>query len=174
MSIRWAVGGSIASAAHGEPRATNDVDIIAVLSEAEARAFVGRLGKDYYADEEVAADAARRRSSFNVIDQRSFVKVDVFVPARGPMGTGQLDRSIALDVFPNARALPILGPEDTILQKLRWFRVGGEVSDRQWRDIVSVLRISGARLDDTYLDDVAATDDLTDLLRRAREDSRSP
>ena len=64
-----------------------------------------------------------------------------------------------------------MGPEDTVLQKLRWYRTGGEVSDRQWRDIVAVLRSVGARLDNAYLDDVAATDDLSALLERARRDA---
>jgi hypothetical protein len=81
LAVRWAIGGSLASSAHGEPRATNDVDVIALLSEEAARTFVASLGADFYADSDVAADAARRRSCFNVIDNRSFIKIDVFVPA---------------------------------------------------------------------------------------------
>lgn len=172
MAVRWAVGGSIASAAYGEPRATNDVDIVAVLTEEQARAFVAGLGTDFYADADAAADAVRRKSCFNVIDNRSFIKVDIFVPARGPMGDGQLDRRSELAVFPSARPVPVLGPEDTVLQKLRWFQTGGEASDRQWRDIVGVLRGMGSRLDDAYLDAVAATQNLAVLLERARRDAR--
>ena len=126
MSVCWAVGGSIASAAYGEPRATNDVDIVAVLTEEQARAFVAKLGADFYADADAAADAARRKSCFNVIDNRSFIKVDVFIPGHGPMGIGQLERRTELEVFPSVRPVPVLGPEDTVLQKLP--------SDRQWRE----------------------------------------
>lgn len=172
LSIRWAVGGSIASAVHGEPRATNDVDIITVLSEEAARALIAQLGSAYYADVDAALDAVRRHSSFNIIDNRTFIKVDIFVPDGGPMGTGQLDRRIVLDVFPGVRPIPVLGPEDTLLQKLRWYALGGGVSDRQWRDIVSVLRSARAQLDDSYLDDVAKAGDLTALLERAREDAQ--
>lgn len=171
MGVRWAVGGSVASAAYGEPRATNDVDVVAELDEAAARAFVGRLGASYYADADVAAEAARRRSSFNVIDQRSFIKVDVFVPGPGPLGVGQLDRRSALDVIPTARPIWVLSAEDTVLQKLRWYAMGGEVSDRQWRDIVSVLRGVGTPLDDAYLDEVANGAGLSKLLMRARNDA---
>jgi hypothetical protein len=89
LPVRWAIGGSLASSAHGEPRATNDVDVIALLSEEAARAFVASLGAEFYADSAVAADAARRRSCFNVIDNRSFIKIDVFVPAAGPLGAQQ-------------------------------------------------------------------------------------
>jgi hypothetical protein len=171
MSVCWAVGGSIASAAYGEPRATNDVDIIALLTEDQARSVVAKLGTGFYADADAAADAVRRRSCFNVIDNRSFIKIDVFVPAPGPMGAGQLDRRCELDVFPGARPVPVLGPEDTVLQKLRWYRTGGEVSDRQWRDIVAVLRGVGSRLDDGYLEKISAIGDLTELLERARRDA---
>jgi hypothetical protein len=71
--VKWAIGESVASSAHGEPRSTNAVDVIAVLSEADARGFVALLGVDFYADANVAADAARRRSSCNMIDTRSFI-----------------------------------------------------------------------------------------------------
>lgn len=170
LNVRWAVGGSVASAAHGEPRATNDVDLVAVLTEAEARTVVLRLGGDYYADGDSAAEAVRLRGSFNIIDRRSFIKLDVFVPGPGPLGLGQLDRKRDLDVFPSMRPVPVLGPEDVVLQKLRWYRLGGEVSDRQWRDIVSVLRLVRSELDDRYLNDVAAGAGLTTLLERARAD----
>lgn len=173
LGVRWAVGGSLASAAHGEPRATNDVDVIASLSASDARTLVERLvAAGFYADVDAALDAVRRRSSFNVIDTRSFIKVDVFVPGTGPLGLGQLDRAAHLDIFPASRPIPVLAAEDTILQKLNWYRAGGSLSDRQWRDIVSVLRL-GTELDDVYLDTVASAEGLTDLLAKARSDARS-
>ena len=171
MAVRWAIGGSVASAAHGEPRATNDVDVIALLTEEQARAFTQQLGTSFYADADAAADAARRHSSFNVIDNRSFIKIDVFVPAPGALGAGQLDRVQMLEVLPGAGELPILGPEDVVLQKLRWHQLGGGVSDRQWRDIVSVLRIARDAIDFAYLDDVASHNGLAAALARAREDA---
>ncbi len=172
MSVSWAVGGSLASAAHGEPRATNDVDVIATLSEQQARELGMRLGEDFYIDPDAAADAVRRRGSFNVIDKRSFIKVDIFVPAGGPLGVGQLDRRLHLDIFPGMHAVPVLGPEDIVLQKLRWYALGGEVSDRQWRDIVSVLRAASDEIDQPYLETVSAGEGLGTLLERARNDAR--
>jgi hypothetical protein len=174
LGVTWAIGGSLASAAHGEPRATNDIDIVATLDEAGARRLPELLGADFYADAEVAVEATRRRASFNVIDQRSFIKIDVFVPPAGPLGTGQLSRREMLEVLPGMRALPVLGPEDVVLQKLRWYRLGGEVSERQWRDILSVLRFSKAEIDDTYLDAVALPEGLGTLLERARREGGSP
>jgi len=148
LGVVWAIGGSLASAAYGEPRATNDVDIIAKLDASTARALVERLEHAFYADVEMALDAVLRRASFNVIDERSFIKVDIFVPHRGAMGDGQLDRRRRVDLMPGI-ALPVLGPEDVVLQKLRWFEMTGRTSDRQWRDLVSVLGSDG--LDSEYL-----------------------
>lgn len=172
LSVRWAIGGSVASAAHGEPRSTNDVDVIALLTEASARKLVELLGADFYADADTAADATRRRSSFNVIENRSFIKFDVFVPAPGPLGAGQLDRLQMLEIVPGLGALPILGPEDVVLQKLRWYSLGGGESDRQWRDIVSVLRITGDAMDVKYLEAVATGAGLAELLARASGDAK--
>jgi hypothetical protein len=171
LSVTWAIGGSLASAAHGEPRATNDIDVIAILDERTVAGLIKLLANDFYADPVTALEAVRSRGSFNLIDSRSFIKVDVFIPARGPLGTGQLDRRQTLEILPGVRALPILGPEDTVLQKLRWFRLGGEVSERQWRDIVSVLRTTGALLDDAYLGGVAHAAGLSSLLDRARAEA---
>jgi hypothetical protein len=171
MLVVWAVGGSLASAAYGEPRATNDIDLIATLSESQARDLVARLGPSYYADGDAAADAARRKSCFNVIDKRSFIKLDVFIPPAGRLGAGQLDRRVKLDIFSGMGAVPVLGPEDVVLQKLRWFQIGGEVSDRQWRDIISVLRGVGREMDAAYMEDVCQKENLGELLLRAQKDA---
>jgi hypothetical protein len=171
VGATWAIGGSLASAVHGEPRATNDVDLVAQLSEAGARDLAARLGDDFHADVDAMTAAVRARSSFNLVDTRSFIKIDVFVPPRGPLGLGQLDRRVTLPVVAGLRALPVLGPEDVVLQKLRGYELGGRVSDRQWRDIVSVLRASAPTLDAEYLDAVAAPGGLAELLERARRDA---
>lgn len=169
LGVTWAVGGSLASAAYGEPRATNDVDVIALLDIESARRLGSLLGDDFYCSEEAAVDAVRARDSFNVIDQRSFLKVDVFVPTRGPLGDGQLARRRTLALV-GSLEVPVLGPEDVVLQKLRLFRAGGETSDRQWRDLVQVIAAGG--LDDVYLDEVALDAGLDALLARARDDAR--
>jgi hypothetical protein len=142
------------------------------LDALAVRWAIGRLGGPFYADPDVAADAVRRRSRFNVIDTRSFVKIDVFVPAPGVLGLG---RSI---VEPKSMRYPVpgpvfvLGPEDTVLQKLRWYELGGGASDRQWRDIVSVLGNTRGRLDDASLDAVASDSGLADLLAKVRADAK--
>jgi nucleotidyltransferase AbiEii toxin of type IV toxin-antitoxin system len=174
LGVTWAIAGSLASAAHGEPRSTNDVDVVAALDEAGAARFVELLGDAFHADADAATAAVRDRGSFNLIDERSFLKIDVFVPGPGPLGVGQLDRRRQLDILPPSRPFPVLGPEDVVLQKLRWHRLGGETSERQWRDIVSVLRLAGATIDHAYLHAVAGPAGLGDALERALGAARGP
>lgn len=172
LPVTWAIGGSLASAAHGEPRATNDVDVIAPLTESNAPTLCERLGADFYADADMAREAARNHGSFNVLDQRSFLKIDIFVPREGPLGLGQLQRRRFIEILPGLAPVPILGAEDVVLQKLRWYQMGDEVSDRQWRDLVSVLRHCRSTLDEAYLDAVASATGLASLLERARRDAK--
>jgi hypothetical protein len=166
VGVPWAIGGSLSSALHGEPRSTNDIDFVAVLRAGHVRAFVAALGDQFYADADVMTDAIRRRSSFNVIDDETVVKVDVFVPPHGPLGVGQLDRRRRVALAPGLDVW-VLGPEDIVLQKLRWYEMGGMVSDRQWRDILDVLRVQGRGLDLPYLRAVATGAGLDVLLARA-------
>lgn len=166
LGVPWAIGGSLSSSLHGEPRSTNDIDFVAVLRIEHARAFVTALGDQFYADADVVIDAIRRRASFNVIDDETVVKIDVFVPPPGPIGTGQLDRRRRIALAPDLDVW-VLGPEDIVLQKLRWYELGGSTSDRQWRDVIEVLRVQGEGLDLEYLSGVAAGAGLDVLLARA-------
>lgn len=166
LGVPWAIGGSLSSSLHGEPRSTNDIDFVAVLRTEHARAFVAALGDQFYADADVVLDAIRRRASFNVIDDETVVKVDIFVPPPGPIGVGQLDRRRRIALAPDLDVW-VLGPEDIVLQKLRWYEMGGSTSDRQWRDVVEVPRVQGQGLDLEYLGAAAAGAGLDGLLARA-------
>lgn len=165
LQVPWAIGGSFASTVYGEPRATNDIDVVAALRATDVTDFIRKLGERFYADEAAIRSAVVSRDSFNIIDERSFLKVDVFVPAPGPLGEGQLTRRRQYPIPPNGLPVFVLGPEDTVLQKLRWFRLGGETSDRQWRDILGVIRLT--ELDVAYMRELAGEGDLLQLLDRA-------
>lgn len=170
LNISWAVGGSFASTVYGEPRATNDIDIVACLRHSHESRFLAALGSDFYADSLAMSEAISRRTSFNVIDQRSFLKVDLFVPPPGPLGEGQLQRRRIYSLSDDGPHVFVLGPEDTVLQKLRWFELGGGVSDRQWNDIVAVLRLV-RDLEFAYMRRVAEQADLSSSLERALVDA---
>lgn len=124
------------------------------------------LGSDFYADEPAIREAITARDCFNIIDERSFLKIDIFVPPAGPLGEGQLARRRAYALPDGGPTVFVLGPEDTILQKIRWFELGGRTSDRQWRDVIGVVRLGG-ELDLTYMREVAEASSLLPLLDRA-------
>jgi hypothetical protein len=172
--IRYTIGGSLASSFCGEPRASIDVDIVVDLKEDGVHAFVTALGGDFYADADSLRRAARHHSTVNLIHNASGIKVDLFV-AGSPLEGRQLERRRRAQVgWAPDRFVYMHSPEDILLQKLEWFRRGGEVSDRQWRDVLSILIVQRGRLDESYLRSVAVECGLTDLLERAQREVANP
>jgi hypothetical protein len=174
LGVPWLVGGSLASSLHGIPRATQDVDIVADLLPEHVRPFVDAVSADFYISEDAVRDAVRRRSTFNVIHFATVTKVDVFVQGRGLRATQEMRRR-EFFMIDEARGyrLPVASPEDIILQKLDWYRKGEHVSERQWRDVLGVLKVRGSDLDRGWLEAQAEAEGLSDLLRQALEDASS-
>jgi hypothetical protein len=165
LGVRWTIGGSIASSLAGEPRSTLDIDMVAAIEEQQADALAADLSGDFYVDPESLRQAIRARGSANLIHQATQLKVDLFIAGGTPLDMQQLARRQTARI--GERTLFVHPPEDILLQKLRWYRVGGEVSDRQWRDVLAIVRTQGPRLDRAYLRTHAATIEVVDLLERA-------
>jgi hypothetical protein len=168
LGVPYLIGGSLASAVHGVARATVDTDLVADLRPEHAEPLAQALRDAFYVDAESIQDAIRRRSSFNVIHLETMFKVDVFVRKRRPFDQAQFERRQAQVVATDPeRTAYVASPEDTVLTKLEWYRMGGEVSDRQWRDVLGVLKVQGERLDLVYLRRWAAALRIADLLEQA-------
>jgi hypothetical protein len=166
LGIVHTIGGSIASSIAGEPRSTLDIDVVAALRESDVPALVAALSADFYVDDQAIQRAVRERSSANVIHQATQLKVDIFVAGGTPLDEQQLRRRQAVEVG-EGRTLHVHPPEDILLQKLRWYRKGGAASDRQWRDILGIIRVQAQQLDRDYLRVNAPVLEVTDLLARA-------
>lgn len=167
----YLVGGSVASSAHGEPRATRDIDFALRLSLAKVKPLVDALGSDFVVDEEMLLEAVRRQGSANVFYLPVFTKIDLFVRGHDAYDRAEFSRGSPIEPIPGEIVLAS-SPEDSLLWKLRWFRKGGEVSDQQWRDVLGLLRVSGHRMDSEYLQHWAEKHRVGDLLGRALEQAR--
>ena len=169
LGVRHHVGGSVASSALGIARSTLDVDLVADLRSDHVDDLVLALERDYYIDGDMIRDAIRRRSCFNVIHLATMLKVDIFVLGQRPYDLIAFSRAapVTLEEDPDARSYLLASAEDTILNKLEWYELGGRVSDRQWGDVLGVLRVRGHALDLTYLRHWADELGIAGLLERA-------
>jgi hypothetical protein len=170
LGVPYTIGGSIASSLAGEPRSTVDIDVVAALEERHLPALVAALSEVYYVDEAALRRAVRDRGIANLIHQPSQLKVDIHVAGGTPLDAHQLGRRQRIDLG-DGRSLYVHPPEDILLQKLRWYRRGGEISDRQWRDILGIVRVQGSRLDRAYLSRYAPALEVADLLARALQEA---
>lgn len=147
--IEYAITGSVASGVHGEPTATQDVDIIVQMTEAQARALARALPPRFYRNEDSLAQASRTRGLVNVLDMDTAFKIDLSVVPLTPFHRSVFERRQSI-AFESERAkIDVVSPEDIILMKLLWRR--DSMSEKQWRDALGVARVKGARMDWKYL-----------------------
>ncbi len=148
FAVPYLIGGSLASTLHEMARTTQDSDIVAEMRLEHLRPFVSVLQDEFYIDEEMIVEAIQHFSSFNIIHHESMFKVDVFTPRPRPFLQSQLARArrqtFAFDREISAR---FASPAETILSQPERHRMGGDVSDGQWRDIPGLLRICSEELD---------------------------
>ena len=168
--ISFMVVGSLGSIAYGEPRTTYDIDLVIDPTLAQLQTFVDSLGKaDYYVSENAAEEAFKHRSMFNVIDLRTAWKVDLII---------RQDRPYSIEEFRRRRKqqiggieLDVVSPEDAILSKLEWAKVGE--SERQYRDALGVASVQWRYLNWEYMEKWASDLGVDNLLEQLREDASS-
>jgi len=172
LQIPYMVAGSLAAAAYGLSRSTQDADLVAQLRSGDVARLAAELGPEFYADVEVGEEAIRRRSSFSVIYFPMVFKVDIFVLASTVYDHQAFQRRMRKTLgLENPRPVFVESPEDLVLSKLKWYRLGGEVSELQWRDVLSVLKLQAKSLDDGYLRQWAEHERVLDLLDRAMREA---
>ena len=172
LGIAYALGGSLASGIHGITRYTANADVSVEPFDGLEGRLVASFGPDYYVSVEAIRQALRQRSTFNIINTSVGFKVDVFVRKDRPFERSLMDRRVSATMADAPdRPIMIVSAEDCVLLKLEWYRLGGEISDRQWSDILGVLRVQYDRLDQAYLDRWAGELGVADLLGDARRDA---
>lgn len=172
MRVAHALGGSLASSIHGAVRQTHDADMAVEPFPGREAEFCAQLSPKYYVSLPAVIEANRQQAVFNVISPETAFKVDLFVRKDRPFDRSLMARRQTITLGdPPGFAASVVSPEDVILWELEWYRLGGEVSDRQWSDILSVLRVQGDRLDAAYLARWAGQLGVSDLLDRARSEA---
>jgi hypothetical protein len=172
LNIPYLSGGSLASTIYGMVRTTQDVDIIADMKLGHVNPFIAALKSEFYLDDELIADSVLHNSSFNIIHRQTMFKADVFIPWESPFQQSQHTRARKqiLSTQPEISAY-FASPEDTILAKLDWYRKGNDISERQWRDVLGVLKLRQGDLDLEYLRKWATELNISDLLEKALKES---
>lgn len=173
VGAEYFVGGSVASSLQGEPRATNDIDMVVALPVRRVAAFAEALGSEFEVDREMVKEALGRGGSANIFYLPLVTKIDLFGLGEAPFDEAEFARRRRVRVRATGEELWLKSPEDSVLRKLLWYREGGAVSERQWRDVVEVLRVSDAEMSVAYLDSWAPRLGLTGLLARARAEAKT-
>jgi hypothetical protein len=173
IGISYQIGGSIASSAYGIARSTIDVDILADISAFHIRQLIVALRGPYYIDEDRVRDAVSRRSSLNMIHLKTMMKINIFLLKAQPYDQAAFARSRleCLTEEEEGRLFSFASPEDVILNKLDWYCLGGCVSERRWNDVLGIFKAQQSALDYEYLQHWAEALGLSELLKRARQDS---
>lgn len=168
LGVEYYIGGSIASSAYGMPRSTLDVDLVAELGKPHVDLFVKVLGDAYYIDRDLILKAIESKTSFNLIHLQTMLKLDVFILKDTKYDTQMFDRRRLEYLDEQEGAVPffLASAEDVLLHKLIWYRMGGEVSERQWGDVLGIVRVQGPNLDSSYLHQWADILMIADLLDR--------
>lgn len=171
LGIPYMVGGSLASSIHGIPRSTNDIDLVADLSLHHVTALVAEMRPEFYIDPpEAIQQALQARRMFNLIHLASSYKYDIYPLSPEPYHQAAFARRQEVEsslVGAEPVRFYVSSPEDTILAKLFWYRAGGDVSERQWSDVLDVIRIKRDLLDLTYLRHWVRHLQVEDLLEEA-------
>jgi hypothetical protein len=172
LVVPYYLGGSWASGAYGPPRSTLDVDIIADLKSAHVTPLVAALAPSFYIDADMIREALQLHRSFNILHLTYFYKVDIFVPSNTPFKRIQMSRRKPHSIEQGlADQVYFCSPEDIILEKLAWYRLGGEISERQWLDVRGVLKVKQPTLDYDYLRRWAKVLGVADLLARSMDEA---
>jgi hypothetical protein len=166
LALDYMIVGSHASIYYGEPRFTQDVDVVVEISSPALPRLLQRFpSPDFYVSEDAAREAIVRRGQFNIIHGASGVKIDIFVGKDTEYDRLRFQRRRRLPLVPGREAY-FARAEDVILYKLLYFRQGG--SERHLRDVAGILSVSGAELDAVYVSQWAGRLGVLDLWETAR------
>lgn len=149
LNIPYMIGGSVAAIAYGKARLTLDMDIVVDMDKNQARQFVQSFGQEYYVSLESILEAIRTGGHFNIIQSEEGIKVDFYLLKSDVFSREEFSRR-RIEAFDEERRATFASPEDIILKKLEWYKMGE--SQKHLDDIKGILEISKSKLDLSYID----------------------
>jgi len=147
--VPYMLTGSLASSMYGIPRSTNDIDIVVAPTREQLIAVIQLFKRMGLYVEEQALTALPKRGQFNVIDFPKGWKVDLIIRKDREFSVIEFDRRETHDV--EGMRLTVATPEDVILAKMEWFKIGE--SRQQLEDAAGVVRMQGDTLNREYLEE---------------------
>ena len=173
LSIPYYVAGSVASSMYGLARATLDIDIVADVKHHNISQLRQFLEKEYYIDEDLIKEAIRDKSSFNLIHLDTAIKIDIFVFKGSSYERTAIERRIKNRLGENVQEPEIYfsSPEDVIIAKLQWYKKGRSISERQWFDVIGVIKVQSDFLNKKYLQNFAKRLSIFKSLKKAFEEA---
>src|SRR4030067_1457193 len=161
LQIPYLVTGSVASMAYGEPRLTNDIDIVAAIEVRHMQGLLKAFPEDeFFVTEEMIKDAISNLGQFNIIHPASGLKVDVILKRNSPFDNSRFSRSRRIHPAESYEAY-FAAPEDVIIKKMEYYKDGG--AEKHLRDITGILRISGDEIDPVYITEWSERLGLTEI-----------
>ncbi len=149
LHIPYLVTGSVASMAYGEPRLTNDIDIVAAIEARHMQGLLKAFPEDeFFVTEEMIKDAISNLGQFNIIHPASGLKVNVILKRNSPFDNSRFSRARRIHPAESYDA-SFAAPEDVIIKKMEYYKEGA--SEKHLRDITGILRISGDIVDKDYI-----------------------
>ena len=172
LSAKYLIGGSLASSLYGIPRATQDVDVVADIKVTQIETFIENLRPCFFVDEDMIRKAVKNRETFNIIDKEYLFKIDIFMYGADEFSNTEMERRVLFQVPDSAgQGIYLCSPEDIIAHKLYWYKLGNNISERQWTDAMNVLKVQDEKLDMKYLNEICTSRGVSDLFQKLLKES---
>lgn len=166
QNIAYYVSGGVASSLHGEPRSTRDLDLVIEIQPSMLDLLVAILESALYYCPAGAVEGLKQGTErmLSITHTETIANADLYISDVSPFSVSQMERRQLIDL----EGMPkfwVASAEDTILQKLRWGK--GSQSEKQWRDVLGILKLQAESLDYVYLAQWAEHLDLIDDFSQA-------
>lgn len=147
QQIAHLIVGSLSVNYYGQPRSTNDVDLVIDASPSELESFLTACAGDFETDSQYLFETITGTTRLVLTHRSTRFKVELFLLSDDPFALLRFSRRIPIEYYGVHTFIP--SKEDVVIQKLRWLARGKRAKDRD--DARMVLAVTGNQLDMEYI-----------------------